>query len=107
MDISAGFEQFRSAVGWVPAVVFPVATVIQLLSLARRKRSEGVSAVTWTLFALANLCLYLTIGEWLKPQVVLSTLGTALLQAVVVVLVFRFRAPAGQVDLKTPSPSGK
>ena len=82
----------EDTVGWVPAVVFPMATVLQLVSLIHRGRSDGVSATTWALFALANICLYVTVHEWLRPQVLISTLGTAVLQLVVVVLVLKFRA---------------
>ena len=82
----------EDTVGWVPAVVFPMATVLQLVSLIHRGRSDGVSATTWALFALANICLYVTVHEWLRPQVLISTLGTAVLQLVVVALVFKFRA---------------
>jgi hypothetical protein len=44
------------------------------------------------MFALANVCLYLTIGEWGRPQVIATTLGSALVQAIVVGLVLRLRA---------------
>lgn len=91
MDISQSFEEFRAFAGWFPAVFLPSATVIQLYSLASKRRSDGVSALTWTLFALANFCLYLNIGKWTSPQVVLSTLGTGLLQCLVVALVLRYR----------------
>ena len=63
-------ELFLAGVGWVPAVVFPTASFFQLFALARRGTSDGVSIATWSLFGVANVCLYLTIGEWGKPQVV-------------------------------------
>ena len=69
-DAAPGWLQVvEDAVGWVPAVVFPVATILQLVSLIHRGRADGVSATTWALFALANACLYVTIHEWLRPQV--------------------------------------
>jgi hypothetical protein len=73
-------------------VIFPAATVVKLFALARRGHADGTVAVTWSLFAVANVCLYLTIGEWTRPQVVISTLGTAVLQVVVVALALRLRA---------------
>jgi cobalamin biosynthesis protein CobD/CbiB len=87
-------KMLEDTVGWIPAVVFPAATVLQLVSLIHRGRSDGVSATTWGLFALANVCLYVTVHEWLRPQVLISTLGTAALQVVVVILVLKFRAMA-------------
>jgi hypothetical protein len=44
------------------------------------------------MFAIANVCLYLTIGEWDRPQVIVTTLGSALVQGIVVGLVLRLRA---------------
>ena len=87
----SALDAFLSAVGWVPSVVFPLASLIQLVSIVRRGRSSGVSLATWSMFALANVCLYLTIGEWSKPQVVISTLGTAAVQLAVLVVAVRLR----------------
>lgn len=98
----------EDTVGWIPAVIFPMATVLQLVSLIHRGRADGVSATTWALFALANVCLYVTIHEWLRPQVLISTLGTAVLQLVVVVLVLKFRAMSRAAKPSTgqsPGPS--
>lgn len=80
-----------AAVGWVPAVVFPTASIFQLMALARRGRADGVSIATWGLFGVANVCLYLTIGEWTKPQVVISTLGAAATQFAVASIAWRLR----------------
>jgi len=87
----AWYQPFLDAVGWVPAVVFPAASVLQLMALLRRGRSEGVSVLTWSLFAVANVCLYLTVAEWTRPQVIVTTLGTALVQVVVVMTALRLR----------------
>jgi hypothetical protein len=107
-DAAPGWLQVvEDAVGWVPAVVFPVATILQLVSLIHRGRADGVSATTWALFALANACLYVTIHEWLRPQVLISTLGTAVLQLLVVFLVLKFRAMAKSGAARgTASPQG-
>jgi hypothetical protein len=83
---SSAISDLLNVIGWVPAVVFPAATVSQLFVLTRRRKADGVSAITWGLFAVANVCLYLTIGEWLRPQILITTLGTAVLQVVVAVL---------------------
>lgn len=87
-------ELALAAVGWVPAVVFPTASIFQLMALARRGRADGVSIATWALFGVANVCLYLTIGEWTKPQVVISTLGAAATQFAVVAIAWRLRRSA-------------
>jgi fatty acid desaturase len=88
----AWYQPFLDAVGWVPAVVFPVASVLQLMTLLRRGKADGVSVLTWSLFAVANVCLYLTVAEWTRPQVIVTTLGTAAVQVVVVMTALRLRA---------------
>lgn len=100
----SALEAFLSAVGWIPSVVFPLASLIQLVSLVRRGTSNGVSLLTWSMFALANVCLYLTIGEWTKPQVIASTLGAAAVQVAIVVVAARLRG-AGQPDKNSAGPS--
>ena len=87
-------DLFLAGVGWVPAVVFPTASFLQLFALARRGKADGVSIATWSLFGVANVCLYLTIGEWVKPQVVISTLGAAATQFAVAALAWRLRRPS-------------
>ena len=104
----SSLQQILSMVGWVPTVIFPAATVVKLFALARRGHADGTVALTWSLFAVANVCLYLTIGEWTRPQVVISTLGTAVLQ-VVVALALRLRASnptAAAVGAVTPAATG-
>jgi len=86
------WQAFLDAVGWVPAIVFPAASVLQLVALLRAKSSAGVSWLTWSLFAFANVCLYMTVAEWTRPQVIVSTLGTAVIQALVVMMALRLRA---------------
>ena len=41
--------------GWLPALILPAATADQLFTLLRAESVEGVSALTWFLFLLANL----------------------------------------------------
>jgi uncharacterized protein with PQ loop repeat len=76
--------------GIVPAVIFPVGTLVQLVRLWRMPSAEGVSVVTWLLFCFANLAIYVyaeRYGEW---QAVLGMLGTAVLDLVIVaVILFR------------------
>jgi|LauGreSBDMM110SN_4_FD.fasta_scaffold160137_1 hypothetical protein len=105
----SSLQQILSMVGWVPTVIFPAATVVKLFALARRGHADGTVALTWSLFAVANVCLYLTIGEWTRPQVVISTLGTAVLQVVVVALALRLRASnptAAAAGAVTPAATG-
>ncbi len=87
----ASDANWTQALGLVPAIVFPVASLVQLVVMIRRRSGEGVSAITWTLFALANVCLYLYMGRHAEAQAIATTLGTAAIQVAVVVLALRWR----------------
>lgn len=77
--------------GWLPAVVFPVASLAQLLAILRTRDARGVSILSWSLFALANLALYVYVGRYAEPQAILSCLLTATLNVCVVAAAIRFR----------------
>lgn len=98
------WESARLALGWVPAVVFPLASVVQLVVLVRTRDGRGVSAVTWSLFALANLCLWLYMENRMELQAMATALCTAGVQVAVVVLALRWRkgAPGSGVSSRQP-----
>lgn len=50
---------FIEIAGWIPAIIFPSATAVQLFKIVRKKTAEGASPLTWTLFGIANICLYI------------------------------------------------
>ena len=77
--------------GWIPAVVFPVATAVQLLAILRAKSAEGVSIPAWILFAIANTCLFFYTGKHGELESILATLGTALLNLCIVVAAIWYR----------------
>ena len=72
-------SNFADAVGWVPALFIPAATFIQLLAIFRNKSARNVSVLTWTLFGIANVCLYIYTEKYLHWQSLLGLLGTAAL----------------------------
>ncbi len=78
--------------GVVPTVIFPVATVQQLAALVQAGRSDGASALTWTLFGIANICLYVYVEKYREPQALFGLLGTAVLDFAIVALILRYRA---------------
>lgn len=78
--------------GVVPTIIFPVATVQQLAALVQVGRSDGASAVTWTLFGIANICLYIYVEKYREPQALFGLLGTAVLDFAIVGLILRYRA---------------
>ena len=79
-------------VGIVPSLIFPAATATQLLALVRSRSAAGASAVTWSLFAVANICLSVyteKYGEW---QSIVGLLGSAAADVAIVGLILRYRA---------------
>lgn len=85
---------FIELVGYIPAIIFPAATVMQLVHLLRTKRSEGVPALTWAAFALGNISLYIYAEKYTELQSILGQLATAALQVYVVFLILLYRRQA-------------
>jgi len=78
-------------IGYIPAVVFPTATIIQLLHLYKTKASEGVSPITWGAFALGNVSLYTYTEKYTELQSIVGLLVTSVLQLFIIMLVFKYR----------------
>lgn len=78
---------------WVPAVVFPGATLLQLLTIVRKRTSEGVSVPAWTAYAFANVCLFLYTEKYTELESILGALGTAALNLCIVFAAIRYRKP--------------
>lgn len=93
MDGPAAAHLFEF-LGWVPAVVFPAATALQLAAILRAKSSEGVSIPAWSLFAFANICLFAYTEKYGELESILGALGTALLNLCIVVAAIRYRRRA-------------
>lgn len=58
--------------GWIPGVVLPTATLLQLIKIARVKSVEGVSLMTWLLFGFANLGLYVFTEKYFALQTLIT-----------------------------------
>ena len=80
--------------GWIPAVIFPGATLLQLLSILRARSAVGVNATSWALFGLANLGLYGWTGKHFALQALIGLLGTAALDFAIVLAVLYLRRVA-------------
>lgn len=77
--------------GWIPAVIIPSATILQMVKLLRTRDAGGVSIGTWLLFTLANVSLYIYTEKYAEPQAVIGLLGTALVDVLIVILCLVFR----------------
>jgi uncharacterized protein with PQ loop repeat len=77
--------------GWIPAVVLPVATAIQLIKIVGEKSIEGVSIWSWLLFGFANIGMYIFTEKYWAVQSILGLLVTAVMDFIIVALVIRRR----------------
>lgn len=77
--------------GWVPAIIFPSATLLQLIVIVRRKTAAGVSVVAWTAYAIANICLFLYTEKYGELESIVGALGTAALNLCIVAAAIRYR----------------
>jgi lipid-A-disaccharide synthase-like uncharacterized protein len=78
-------------IGYIPAVIFPAATLMQLWHLLKTKTSDGVPALTWLAFAVGNLSLYVYAEKYAELQSIIGQLATAALQIYVVFLIIKYR----------------
>lgn len=94
-------ELITDIAGWIPAVILPTATFIQLVRLAVVRSAVGVSLSTWLLFGFANLGLYVYTEKYFEVQSILGLLVTAVLDFIIVAMIISYRnKPADQ-----PAPS--
>jgi len=70
--------------GWVPAIIFPSATSLQLAKIVSKQTAEGVSIASWLFFGLANIGLYLYAEKYTSLQSVVALLLTAVLDFMIV-----------------------
>lgn len=82
----------QDLLGYIPAIVFPLATFLQLYKILRDKDVGGVSVVSWFLFGGANLALYGYVGKYAEPQAICSMLVTGALNLVIALTVLAYRA---------------
>ena len=75
---------FAQLAGILPAIVFPAATLVQLVRLVRARSAEGVSVATWLLFGFANLAIYIYAERYTEWQAILGMLFTAIIDFIIV-----------------------
>ncbi len=72
--------------GWLPAIIIPMATLIQLADILKRKSAVGVSWLTWFLFGIANIGLYVYTEKYSSIQSIVGLLGPATLDFAIATL---------------------
>lgn len=65
--------------GWLPAIIIPTATIIQLVTIFKDRSTQGVSWLTWFLFGVANIGLYIYTEKYSALQSIVGLLGSAAL----------------------------
>lgn len=79
--------------GWLPAIIFPAAILIQLIAILRSNSIKGMSPLTWTLFGIAILAAYIYTEKNLAAQTIIGFLGTAVLDFIIAAMAIRDRNP--------------
>ena len=80
-------EIITNLAGWIPAIILPSATLLQLVKIARLKSAEGVSIMAWLLFGVANVGLYIFTEKYFALQSLIGLLGTATLDFIIVAMI--------------------
>jgi hypothetical protein len=63
-----------------------MATLIQLSTILKKQSAQGVSALTWALFGVANVGLYIYTEKYGSVQAVVGLLGSAMLDFAIATL---------------------
>ncbi|MEZ5525176.1 MAG: hypothetical protein R3E62_09510 [Pseudomonadales bacterium] len=87
-------EFIIQAAGTIPAIIFPTASAIQLYAMLLRRSAEGVSAISWFFFGVANICLYIYTQKYSEWASIASFLGTSVLNFSVCGLALYYRKKA-------------
>lgn len=72
--------------GWLPAIIIPTATIIQLGTIFKDRSTQGVSWLTWFLFGVANIGLYIYTEKYTALQSIVGLLGSAILDFLIAAL---------------------
>lgn len=88
-------------IGYIPAIIFPTATIVQLFFLLKSKSSQGVSPATWGSFAIGNLSLYIYTEKYDAFQSIFGQLLTSFIQFYIVFLVYKYQRKAQKVTAYT------
>ncbi len=95
-------RMIQELAGWLPALILPTATLLQIVKIIRQGNSDGVSMSSWILFGIANLGTYVFTGRYTAIQTILGFLLTAILNFVIVLLIVYYnRKNSKQNALKT------
>jgi uncharacterized protein with PQ loop repeat len=91
--------------GILPAIVFPAATLVQLVRMVRARSAAGVSVATWLLFGFANLAIYVYAERYTEWQAIVGMLFTAVIDFVIVALaLFRYRVTTPAAGVRPTAP---
>ncbi len=85
---------FNYLAGILPAIIFPAATLLQIVRIVRHRSTVGVGKTTWMLFGLANIALYVYTERYTEWQAIAGLLLTAVLDFVIVALAFLAYRPS-------------
>ena len=78
--------------GWLPAVILPLSTGLQLVKILTAHSVKGVSILSWALFGFANLGAYFYTDKLLKPQAILAFLLSAILDFIIVGVALKIKS---------------
>ena len=84
-------QELIQLIGFLPAIIFPLASISQLWAIYHQQSAKGVSITTWIMVAIANISLFVYTQKYDEVQSILALLGAGLLNVCVVFLALHFR----------------
>ncbi len=92
---------YAQIAGILPAIVFPAATLLQLVKIMRQRSAAGVNVWSWLLFGLANVAIYIYTQRYTEWQAIVGMLFTAVLDFVIVGYVLFVARKVGEIAAAT------
>jgi len=81
-------EKYASVAGYFPAILFPLASVAELIRAIRSPSLKGLSCSAWVWQILANIGAYFLIGKFKNFKNISGFLGTALMDVIILIVMF-------------------
>ena len=77
--------------GFLPGLLYPIASILQLVKIIKSDNVKGLSEYTWILLFICNVGLYFLSGRYYNWKSILGFLGSAILNIVVVFYIVHLR----------------
>ena len=77
-------NNIAKSAGFLPALLFPIGTLLQLIKIIKNNSTRGVSMFLWVLMLFGNIGLYILSKKYLSWKSIVGFLGTGILNIMII-----------------------